>query len=114
MREQDTINDLMPLEQLEHAADCLKTIAHPHRLRMLQMLENDRYTVGELAAACEIPSHMASEHLRLLQRCGFLTSQKEGRCRYYEISEPHLCKILACIRERFSSSESISAADSNQ
>jgi len=94
-------DEWIPLENLEHAADCLKTIAHPHRLRMLEMLENGRYSVGELATACEIPSHMASEHLRLLQRCGLLASAKEGRFRFYSIAEPHLCKMLACIRERF-------------
>ena len=81
---------LMPLEALEQAAECLKTLAHPHRLRMVQMLLRDRYTVGELAEACGIPSHMASEHLRLMQRCGFLDNEKEGRKAYYRIVEMHL------------------------
>src|SRR6516162_11244608 len=86
---------LTPLEALEQAAECLKIIAHPHRLRMIQMLLQGRFTVGELAEACEIPSHMASEHLRLMQRCGFLTSEKEGRKAYYQIAEPHLEKLMA-------------------
>lgn len=93
---------LLDMEQLEHAAECLRLIAHPHRLRILQMLERDQYSVGELADSCDIPSHMASEHLRLLQRCGLLESRKEGRFRYYRIAEPHLCKLLCCIEERFS------------
>lgn len=92
---------LTPLDALEQAAECLKTLAHPHRLRMVQMLLQGRFTVGELAVACEIPSHMASEHLRLMQRCGFLTNEKDGRKAYYQIAEPHLSKILACIEQRF-------------
>lgn len=92
---------LLPLDRLAQAAECLRTLAHPHRLRMVQMLLAGRYTVGELAEACEIPSHMASEHLRLMQRCGFLASEKEGRCAYYRIAEPHLAQILACIEARF-------------
>ena len=60
---------LTELAALEQAAECLKTLAHPHRLRMVQMLLRDRFSVGELADACEIPSNMASEHLRLMQRC---------------------------------------------
>jgi DNA-binding transcriptional ArsR family regulator len=92
---------LTPLDALEQAAECLKTLAHPHRLRMVQMLQRGRYTVGELAQACGIASHMASEHLRLMQRCGFLTSTKEGRKAFYQIAEPHLAKIMACIEERF-------------
>ena len=94
---------LTPLPALEQAAECLKTLAHPHRLRIVQMLLRGRYTVGELAEACEIPSHMASEHLRLMQRCGFLTSQKEGRKAYYEVAEPHLKNILKCVEDRFDS-----------
>lgn len=92
---------LTPLPALEQAAECLKILAHPHRLRIVQMLIRGRYTVGELAESCGIPSHMASEHLRLMQRCGFLTSQKEGRRNYYEVAEPHLESIMSCIETRF-------------
>lgn len=92
---------LTPLDALKQAAECLKTLAHPHRLRMVQMLLRGRFTVGELAEACGIPSHMASEHLRLMQRCGFMTSEKDGRKAYYQIAEPHLANIMACIEERF-------------
>lgn len=92
---------LTPLAALEQAAECLKTLAHPHRLRIVQMLLQGRYTVGELAEACEIPSHMASEHLRLMQRCGFLTSEKDGRKNFYQIAEQHLASIMGCIESRF-------------
>src|ERR1700693_4785474 len=92
---------LTPLDALTQAAECLKTLAHPHRLRMVQMLLQGRYTVGELAEACGIRSHMASEHLRLMQRCGFLISEKEGRKAYYQIAEMHLANIMACIETRF-------------
>lgn len=92
---------LTPLKSLEQAAECLKTIAHPHRLRMIQMLLRGRYTVGELAEACEIPSHMASEHLRLMQRCGLLTAEKDGRKAYYQSAEPHLANIMVCVEARF-------------
>jgi DNA-binding transcriptional ArsR family regulator len=93
--------DLIPLDVLQQAAECLKTLAHPHRLRIVQMLLRGRYTVGELAEACDIPSHMASEHLRLMQHCGLLACRKDGRKAYYEIVEPHLKDIMTCIEERF-------------
>ncbi len=92
---------LTPLPALEQAAECLRTLAHPHRLRIVQMLLRGRYTVGELAEACGIPSHMASEHLRLMQRSGFLTSEKEGRKAYYEVAEMHLQHIMRCVEARF-------------
>ncbi len=92
---------LLELECLEEAAECLKTIAHPHRLRMIQMLLSGQYTVGELAEACEIPSHMASEHLRLMKRCGLLQAERDGRKTYYSVAEPHLCDLMTCIEGRF-------------
>lgn len=94
---------LTDLEALGHAAECLRTLAHPHRLRMVQMLLQGRFTVGELAEACAIPSHMASEHLRLMQRSGFLAAEREGRRVFYTIAEPHLRNIMACVEARFGS-----------
>ena len=96
---------LTSLDALKQAAECLKTLAHPHRLRMVQMLLHGRYTVGELADACGIASHMASEHLRLMQRCGFLRNSKEGRKAYYEIAELHLKNIMSCVEARFGESD---------
>lgn len=94
---------LTDLETLGQAAECLKVLAHPHRLRMIQMLLQGQFTVGELAEACELPTAMASEHLRLMQRCGFLASDKDGRKVFYRVTEPHLQEILSCIETRFDS-----------
>ena len=96
---------LTSLDSLGQAAECLRTLAHPHRLRIVQMLLQGRYTVGELAEACGTASHMASEHLRLMQRCGFLTASREGRRTYYAIAEPHLANIMGCIEQRFGSND---------
>ena len=92
---------LTSLEALTEAAECLKVLAHPHRLRIVQMLLQGDYSVGELADACNVPSHVASEHLRLMQRCGFLSSEKDGRKVYYRVLEPHLQNIMSCIEARF-------------
>lgn len=92
---------LISLEALAQAAECLRTLAHPHRLRMVQMMLMGQPTVGELAEACDIASPMASEHLRLMQRCGLLKAEKNGRFVYYSIAEPHLVSIMSCIESRF-------------
>jgi hypothetical protein len=36
-----------------------------------------------------------------MQRCGFLTSRRDGRQVYYQIAEAHLADIMACIESRF-------------
>ncbi len=97
---------LTDLEALGQAAECLRTLAHPHRLRMVQMLLQGDHSVGELAEACGLPSAMASEHLRLMQRCGLLTSQKAGRRVHYRVAAPHLAKIMHCIETQFGVSAS--------
>lgn len=92
---------LLSMRALKRAAECLKALAHPHRIRIVQMLLAERYTVGELADACKIPSHMASEHLRLMQRCRFLKSEKDGRFTYYTVAEPGLADVIRCMEARF-------------
>ncbi|QDU64909.1 Biofilm growth-associated repressor [Planctomycetes bacterium Pan216] len=94
---------LIDLDKLEEAAECLRTVAHPHRLRMLQMLLGGRYTVGELAEACGIASPMASEHLRLMKDRGFLGAERDGRRVYYHVTEPHLASLMQCVEGRFGS-----------
>jgi len=101
MKQKQSIDDLIPLESLMGAAECLKTLAHPHRLRMVQMLLQDEYTVGELAEACGIPSHMASEHLGLMRDRGLLTAERQGRKIYYRVAAEGLAGILDCVKKRF-------------
>ena len=69
------------------------------------MLLQGRYTVGELAKACSISSPMASGHLRLLERCGLLGHQREGREVFYRVAQPCLRDIIACVQKRFSHGE---------
>ncbi len=87
-------------EVFDRIAERLRILAHPHRLRMVEMLLAGKYSVGELAESCSIPSHMASEHLRLMQHCGLLGSEKEGRYTYYRIAEPNLQRLLSCLKDQ--------------
>ena len=97
----DTGFKLIDLDVLQEAAECLRTLAHPARLRMVQMMLHREYTVGELAEACEIRSHVASEHLRLMQRCRFLDCRQEGRRRYYQVAKTQLVSLMECIETHF-------------
>jgi DNA-binding transcriptional ArsR family regulator len=92
---------LIEYDVLEKAAECFRTLAHPHRLRIIEILLNREESVGELAKACDIPSHMVSEHLRLLKDRGYLASERKGRNVFYRIAEPALAGIMHCIEGRF-------------
>lgn len=86
---------------LESAAECLRTIAHPCRLRMIEILLKEERPVGELASACNIPSNMASEHLRILKDRGLLKNRREGRKIFYTVAEPMLEMIINCVGRKF-------------
>ncbi len=91
----------MNAEQLGEATECLKAMAHPVRLQILQMLLAGKYTVGELAQACTVLPSVASTQVRLMERCGLLVGNRDGKRVYYEIAESHLAGIMACLEGRF-------------
>ena len=93
------------LNNLREAAECLRTLAHPVRLRMVQLMLREELTVGELAEACGIPSHVASEHLRMMQHCGLLARRPDGRRIYYQVAEPTVARLMECIERRFGDNE---------
>jgi len=92
---------ITPAENLDAAAECLRTLAHPHRLRMVQLLLQNEFTVGELAQACGVQPHVASEHLGKMRDRGLLSSERRGRRIYYQIAEPGLRSIMDCVAKRF-------------
>ena len=92
----------LDIEALTSAAECLRILAHPNRLQIVQMLlTGKKYCVNDIAEACELAQPTTSDHLRLMQRCGFLDSVRDGRTVYYSIAEPHLKDIMNCIQKRF-------------
>jgi DNA-binding transcriptional ArsR family regulator len=92
---------LTSLDAMGKASECLRTLAHPHRLRMVQMLLRGEYAVGELAEACGIASHIASGHLGRMKDRGLLTAERRGRNMYYRIAEKGLSGIMDCVESRF-------------
>ena len=98
-------NELMEFSYLEKVADCLKLMAHPVRIRIVELLSKGRFSVGELAENCKIPHNQACEHLRLLKNHGLLTSKREGRVVYYSIASKQIIGLLNCIKNNCPSEE---------
>jgi DNA-binding transcriptional ArsR family regulator len=89
---------LLPISFLSDAADCLRLLGHPMRLRMVDILSRGSLPVHEIADLCELPHHQACEHLRLLRGHGLLSSRRDGRAVFYRIADPRLPRLLNCIR----------------
>jgi ArsR family transcriptional regulator, zinc-responsive transcriptional repressor len=96
--EQAKLPELVDMDSLCKAADCLRVLAHPARLRMVEILMHGRFPVNHVARMCDLPAHQACEHLRLMQSHGLLSASRDGRTVYYSIASPNLPDIIRCIR----------------
>lgn len=83
------------------ASECLRTIAHPDRLKMIQLLLKNKLTVGQIARECNMQPHVASEHLRIMKDRQLFESEKKGREVFYTVKEKALSNILKCIENKF-------------
>lgn len=86
--------------QLQKVAKILKTIAHPVKLEILEVLEaNEPLDVGticqQIGADCD-PS-MMSHHLAKMKDNGLLDSEKRGRQVYYSIADRTILRIFDCM-----------------
>jgi len=70
-------------EDLGEVVQALKSAAEPTRLRLLYLLSQAEYTVGELATVLNQSQPRISRHLRLLTEAGFLHRFREQQCVYY-------------------------------
>jgi len=86
--------------KLQAVAKILKTIAHPVKLEILEVLETeeplDVSTIcARIGAECEIS--MMSHHLAKLKDNGIVTSEKIGKQVYYKIANRQILKIFDCM-----------------
>jgi len=89
---------LLPPDTLSDAAECLKMMAHPVRLRIVEILMQAEYPVNEIARLCDLSPHQTCEHLRMMKRQGLLGSVRRGRSVYYNVISPRLPRLIECIR----------------
>ena len=90
--------ELMEMELLDEACECLRVMAHPLRLRIVEILMQEELPVHCIAELCNLPANQASEHLRLMAGRGLLDSHRRGHSVYYRINNPRLPSLINCIR----------------
>jgi ArsR family transcriptional regulator len=86
-------------EKAEKAAQILKTIAHPIRLQVVDLLEQKDMTVGEIQSALGISQSLTSQQLSLMKSRGILKSHRVGKLMYYSVEMPEVLHILECLRK---------------
>ncbi|MDY7101415.1 MAG: metalloregulator ArsR/SmtB family transcription factor [Actinomycetota bacterium] len=79
-------------------AEMFKALAHPARIRALEVLVDGERSVSELQPEVGIESSHLSQQLGVLRRAGLVATRKEGTTVYYAIDDPMLIELLAVAR----------------
>ncbi len=85
-----------PLHQLK--AEFFKTLGHPARIRVLELLSEREMAVGELLPEVRLEASNMSQQLAVLRRAGLVTTRKEGSQVYYSLTSPHVAELLKVAR----------------
>ena len=86
------------IEKLEYAANMLKAIAHPMRIKIVSYMEDgNKLTVTEIHELLKIEQSTTSHHLGILKDKGVLISKREGKNTYYSLKHERISNIVDCI-----------------
>ena len=94
----------MPLSQsqrplYEVKANLFKGLAHPYRIRLLELLADaEEVSVAALQAETELEASHLSQHLSVLRRHHLVVSQRRASHVYYRLSDPRIRELLAVAR----------------
>ena len=82
----------VPLSEVK--AELFKALAHPARIRALEVLVDGEHSVGELQPLVGIELSHLSQQLGVLRRAGLVTTRKEGSTVHYAIRDPLVAELL--------------------
>ncbi|MDA3924432.1 MAG: metalloregulator ArsR/SmtB family transcription factor [Kiritimatiellae bacterium] len=88
----------LSVEFLENTSRMLRMLAHPHRLKIIEILDREgECNVTTLIDQTGLPQSSVSLHLNQMKRMHLLGSRRNGREVVYHISDPRVLRLLNCI-----------------
>jgi len=82
----------------EAQAQMLKVLAHPFRIRMLEVLAGEEECVCHLVALFGKPQPFVSQHLAALKEAGLVTDRRIAQRVFYRSADPRIAEILKLSR----------------
>jgi ArsR family transcriptional regulator len=82
-------------------AGFFRALAHPTRIRMLEILVRGGRTVQELQNALTLDQPIVSQQLGVLRNQGIVTARKEGSSMRYTLNDPLVGDLLDVARRIF-------------
>ena len=86
----------------EAKADLFKALAHPARIRVLELLVAGERTIGELADATGLELSHLSQQVAVLRRAGLVDSERQRSSVHCRLRHPETAQLLAVAREMIS------------
>ena len=84
-------------ESAERAAEFLRSVAHPGRLRIVCALMDAELSASELARSARLPGPALSQQAAILEAEGLIGRRRDGRTVFYRLLSPEikpLAKLL--------------------
>jgi DNA-binding transcriptional ArsR family regulator len=85
-----------PLYRLK--AEFFKTLGHPARIRVLELLSVSDLSPTELQLEVGLETSHLSQQLAVLRRAGLVTTRKQGTTVIYALAAPEVADLLALAR----------------
>ena len=88
----------MPVPLHEAKAELFRTLAHPVRIRVLELLCEREHAVHELLASIGVEPSTLSQQLAVLRRAGIVRQRRLGGEVRYSLMIPSIGELLAAAR----------------
>ena len=83
-----------PAAQLEAAAELLRALGDPARLRLLERLSAQEHCVSELAAESGEELSTVSQRLKVLRTNRLVTRRRQGKHMLYRLADQHVMELI--------------------
>ncbi len=80
-----------------HAANMLRALANPHRLKILKLLDQEPHNVMDLCERLSLRQSLASQHLARLRLDGIVSAERQGHHVVYSLQNAKARQILAIL-----------------
>jgi len=86
------------IQHLENAANRLKAMAHPLRIAIIEILDqNGPLCVSDIFVKLDIEQASASHHLNILKNRNILKSERTGKNIIYSLNNEMISEIVHCL-----------------
>jgi DNA-binding transcriptional ArsR family regulator len=82
-------------------AEFFKALAHPTRIRILELLKAGEKSVSEIQAELAAEGSTASQQLAILRMKNLVDTRKAGNLIYYRLRDPQIIELLEVARQIF-------------